>query len=29
MFAQSLVLALEGMVIALEEMRAQFDNFFH
>jgi hypothetical protein len=29
MFAQSFVLALEGMVIALDEMRAQFDNFFH
>jgi hypothetical protein len=28
MFAQSFVLALEGMVVALDEMRAQFDNFF-
>lgn len=28
MFAQSFLLALEGMVIALDEMRAQFNNFF-
>jgi hypothetical protein len=28
MFAQSFLLALEGMVIALDEMRAQFENFF-
>lgn len=28
MFAQSFLLALEGMVMALDEMRAQFENFF-
>ena len=28
MFAQSFLLALEGMVIALDEMRSQFENFF-
>ena len=28
MFAQSFVLALEGMVIALDEMRGQFERFF-
>jgi hypothetical protein len=28
MFAQSFVMALEGMVVALDEMRAQFNHFF-
>ena len=28
MFAQSFLMALEGMVTALDEMRTQFDNFF-
>lgn len=28
MFAQSFLLALEGMMTALDEMRTQFDNFF-